>query len=155
MALSDYYLTKAHLQDTDAALKHGAEVAAKQQRNRELAAEAREVVWARYHLLFPENGVGLGPWANEHQGYNERKGGSFFGFGLINNPFSESEGDRRVESAKLQNAVRRQVRQLYLDGKSREEIAAQIPHSDNPFAQSILDRAVPLDLWRHYKATAK
>lgn len=73
---------------------------------------------------------GLPPWERETLTYSERRGGSIFGFGLVDNPLDTSPGKRRVFQAAVRNGVRAKVRILIDGGKTDEEIRSELQRGD-------------------------
>ena len=130
-------------QDVEGALEIGRR-AAEEQRKREAREraifEARETAWAAYHLNFPYNTRGFGPWANEQQSYSEKRQGSILGFGFIDNPLNQTEAERRSLIARDQNRVRLLVRDAFNAGESYEQLKNRLAS----------DAASPDDLRRHY-----
>jgi hypothetical protein len=98
-------------------------------------AELQETRWAAWHLNFPENRSGIGPWASEHMGVGDKLAG-------WSTPFSDTEAEKRVKTAQGQNGVRRQVRDAFNAGQTWEQIRA-ILSAANPDTR-------PRDLDIHY-----
>lgn len=121
-----------------------AELAAEVERKRlareAYKAELRETAWAAYHLNFPENTRGFGPWANEQISFSEKRGGSLLGFGFIDNPLNETEAEVRAARAKTENRFRRNVRDAFNAGQTVDQIKSGAGSWDE----------APRDLQRHY-----
>lgn len=85
---------------------------------------------------------GVFPWERESLTYSEAKVGSIFGKGFVDNPLEFSPGERRVQAAKLHNAIRAQVRAWMDEGLTDEQIASElkaaesVSASTNPFVQA-------------------
>lgn len=110
--------------------------------------ELKEQAWAAYHLNFPYNKRGFGPWENEQISYSDKRGGSILGLGLIDNPFSETDAERAVKLAQRRNDVRMIVREKFNRGLSFEEIRFGL--------EGVPNRAdVPQDLAEHYGVSYK
>ena len=102
--------------------------------------ELAETRWALYHLNFPENARGFGPWANEQISFSEKRGGSLLGFGFIDNPLNETEAERRAQEARGWNQFRRNVRDAFNAGQTVAQIKSGAGNWDE----------APRDLQVHY-----
>ena len=103
-------------------------------------AELRETAWAAYHLNFPENTRGFGPWANEQISWSEARKGSIFGLGIIDNPFNQTEAERRAQEARGWNQFRRNVRDAFNAGQTVDQIKSGAGNWNE----------APADLRKHY-----
>ena len=102
--------------------------------------ELAETRWALYHLNFPENARGFGPWANEQISFSEKRGGSLLGLGFIDNPLNETEAEKRAVRAKTENQFRRNVRDAFNAGQTVGQIKSGAGNWDE----------APRDLQVHY-----
>ena len=119
--------------------------AAEEKARREAARKAylmelAETRWALYHLNFPENARGFGPWANEQISFSEKRGGSLLGLGFIDNPLNETEAEKRAVRAKTENQFRRNVRDAFNAGQTVGQIKSGAGNWDE----------APRDLQVHY-----
>lgn len=105
--------------------------------------ELRETSWAAYHLNFPQNARGFGPWANEQISFSEARRGSLLGYGFFDNPLNQTEAEQRAERAKTANRIRTQARDAFNSGQTYDQIA-------HALSQNTLD-LVPEDLRKHYQ----
>ena len=119
--------------------------AAEEKARREAARKAylmelAETRWALYHLNFPENTRGFGPWANEQISFSEARKGSILGFGFVDNPLNETEAERRAHLARQHNLFRRNVRDAFNGGQTVDRIKSGAGNWDE----------APRDLQVHY-----
>lgn len=104
--------------------------------------ELAETRWALYHLNFPQNARGFGPWANEQISYSEARKGSILGLGFVDNPFDQTEAERRALLARDQNRIRAQVRDAFNSGQTFDQIRDALNGNDAAL--------IPRDLATHY-----
>lgn len=110
-----------------------------------LVHEAREQAWATYHLNFPENARGFGPWENEQISYSDKRAGSIFGLGIVDNPFSQSEAERLSKLAHSRNETRAAVREAFNNGATWDALHDLLSGKDAS--------TVARDLGEHYRVS--